>query len=233
MFRIFGTFLAVAGLLTTVACTALKNPVAPAGNGGTVAVSVKYSSPKAGAPVLAQAPASDFTTGIVVLTKGSITQNAPIVIANGRASASIPGLEAGVWTITLNFYNATGDLTYTGTSTVTVQNGVTASVSITIDPVNGAISFDFALPIDGSAFIGSYLYNGLPCSCYWLNNQIIFQNEGGGTSAMVSALSADEVVVDSSFGNYHAKLSADLSTITWYTPGGSLAIGTGTPWVRQ
>ncbi|MBL8994394.1 MAG: hypothetical protein JNM63_13710 [Spirochaetia bacterium] len=50
---------------------------------------------------------------------------------------------------------------------------------------------------------------------------------------MVSTLSPDEVVVDASFGNYHAKLSADLSTITWYTPGGLLAIGTGTPWIRQ
>lgn len=231
MFRILGTFLATAGLLTSVACTGLQNPVSPVKNGGTATISVKFSTPKAGAPALAQAPATDFTTGIVSLSKGALNQTAPITIANGRASASIPGLEAGLWTITLNFYNATGTLTYTGTSTVTIQNGVTTSASITIDPVSGGITFDFGLPIDGNDFVGNYLstYDGNHGSFYWNNNTLMVFNGNDTTTGVPVAPDR----VNTPGWNGYAILSADHNTITWYLNDGSLVHGTGAAWIRE
>ncbi len=228
----FGIFFAIAGGLATVACTALNSPVSPTGSTGSVSISAKFSSSGSGsgAPVISGAPMSDFSTGSIVLTKGATTVTSPIVIANGRASATVAGLESGVWSITLNFYNATGNLTFTGTSSVTVNNGVTTSVSVIINAVSGSITFDFGLPMDGNDFIGNFTGpNSSSCSVYWENNNLRFFN-GGGTSTGIAVNATTVTVADWAATGV---LSPDLSTITWYDSNGNLYSGTGTPWVRQ
>lgn len=154
MRSIFLCLITLAGFVLLVSCGSTALPTDPSANlpsgTGSVQLTIKFST-VASAPGVRKAPASDFTTGIVVLTKGALTRSAPIVISGGRATASIANLAAGTWNVTINFYNAAGDLTFTGTTSVVVRNGVATPVSVVVNPVDGSIVLDIPLPIDATA----------------------------------------------------------------------------------
>lgn len=131
-----------------VSCTAGQGPTEPgieASTGGTISLNVRFSLPAA---ALKRAPASDFTTGVATLVKGTVTKIAPLVILNGRASATVSQLAAGTWTLTVEFFNAAGELTHTGTATVVVANGKVVPVVVTVSATGGSIGIDITLPID-------------------------------------------------------------------------------------
>lgn len=114
---------------------------------GSVVLSISFEKlPKA--PGLAKAPASDFVSGTVTLTQGTTVRSAALVITGARASASFANLAAGVWQVTVTFFNAEGQTTFTGTSSVTVKNGKVTTVPVVVQPTGGTISIDFDLPID-------------------------------------------------------------------------------------
>ncbi len=88
----------------------------------------------------------DFATGEATLTRDATTTTVPLSIVGGYASASVPNIEAGAWSLQVNFYNAGGQLSYTGTKAVTITAGRTLNTSITISATTGAVSINIELP---------------------------------------------------------------------------------------
>lgn len=163
MKRLSAIFLPAILALLASSCTNVKSPTDPSTvtDTGSVQFIVSFRTVPAAPGLRSRAPASDFVTGTITLTKGTSTVNASITISGSRATATVSALAAGTWTAEISFFNAAGDLTYTGTTTVVVRNGVTTPVSVVVTPVGGSVSIDFPLPLDdGSAWVGDYLsYN--------------------------------------------------------------------------
>lgn len=75
--------------------------------------------------------------------------------ATSRTVSGQPGetltfqnVEEGLYTLTLNAFNDTDIMQYTGTTPVTVKNGETANAHIVLDYVSGEIGIEISFPLD-------------------------------------------------------------------------------------
>jgi hypothetical protein len=146
MIRFTALLLSIAVVASCAKAGDVLSPTGLAGTGSVVLAISFDKLPKA--PGLAKAPASDFVSGTVTLTQGATVRTEALVITGARASASFANLAAGVWQVTVTFFNADGQTTFTGTSSVTVKNGKVTTVPVVVQPTGGTISIDFDLPID-------------------------------------------------------------------------------------
>jgi len=150
MRRFIASALALSAIAFLSSCSPTSSPLQPsATDTGSVSLNVSFTKPNA-AMGLSKAPASDFTTGTLTLTKGATAITQPLTIAGGHALAVISNLESGVWSVSVKFYNATANLTFQGNSTVVVQNGKTTVVSVTVTSTGGTVTLDFELPLDSA-----------------------------------------------------------------------------------
>lgn len=211
---------AIVSSFALVSCSNAPSPTDPttvslASTTGGLSLSITFKSAPA-APGLAKAPSADFVTGEAILTKDTVTRTVALTIVGGRATATVPGLAAGTWSLTVNFYNAEGNLTFTGINTVTVRNGKVTPISVTVTPQGGSVSLDFLLPIDpvdGSAFLGTYNNPGHPnLTVYMVGDVLTFHNGGAACDATV----LNDFEVELLAWGARAGLSPDLTTITFY-----------------
>lgn len=134
--------------------------VLPSGTGAIqLQISVNESATHA-APSLQRAASTDFASGVATLSgPGLSTVSSPLTISNGRYTATLRA-KAGLYTLTINFFNAAGYLTFTGSSAIAVRPGITVSAPVTVNPNLASITVDEVLPpeavVPASPYSGEY-----------------------------------------------------------------------------
>lgn len=106
------------------------------------------SGAPSGAPSFTANP-QDFATGEAILTQDTTVVTKTLTIQNGVATGTVQNLNSGAWTLKVNFYNASGVVSYTGSKSVTVTSGRTANANVTLGATYGGLSINVALP-DGN-----------------------------------------------------------------------------------
>lgn len=149
----FSKNLALSGLLALVLVSCTGNPLTDPSskNQGSISFSVSIapdSGSTPGAPAFTANP-QDFATGEAVLTQDTTTVTQPLTIQNGVATGTVQNLNSGAWTLLVNFYNAAGQVSYTGSKAVTVTSGRTASANVTLGATYGGLNINITLP-DGN-----------------------------------------------------------------------------------
>jgi hypothetical protein len=170
-----------------------------------LSLSITIKTPAA-APGLAKAPSTDFITGEAILTKGAETRTVVLTIAGGRATANVTGLAAGTWSLTVNFYNAEGGLTFSGTTVVTVRNGKVNPVSITVNPLGGSVGLDISLPITpdlAGNYVSDITYDDGVNWILNVNSHVLTFNEDGVTGNWHT------IYADGSVSDYPAEILPD------------------------
>lgn len=233
--RIFASFLIAGALgLSIISCSG-KLPTDPASSSaseaGNVSLSVSFPKTTSGAPNLAGAPLTDFSSGTAVFTSGASTVTVNLVIANGKATGSASGLKAGVWNVTISFYNAQGGLTFSGSTSVTVKNGVITPLNVTVNPAGGSLDINIDLPVDPADFIATYNSSANSETATIFQNgpdlNATFYTSSGSVIDTVLFqivnISQVELVYNASY-TLHGTVSADGLTISWEN---------GVTWVKQ
>ena len=157
---------------------------------------------KIAVPIPKRAVANVATVGYVVSGADMVDVTGQLTInANDVASGVVKGVKAGTGRkVTLNARNSAGTLTYSGSSTVDIISGQTASVSITLRPVSAAVgdlgiegSFE---PADGGSGGDTALARAQALLGYW---QFTF---GDGTTTYTFKYQLDDVTEQTLDGEY-------------------------------
>jgi len=149
----FARIILFSGLLALGLISCTGNPLTDPSKGqGSISFSVSIAAPDSGAtsgaPVFTANP-QDFATGEAILTQDTTVITKPLSILNGVATGTVQNLNSGAWTLQVNFYNATGAVSYTGSKAVTITSGRTANANVTLGATYGGLTINVALP-DGN-----------------------------------------------------------------------------------
>jgi len=164
-FTLFVILLAAAVLLVSCAVT---QPLAPdalqtnaADSTGSLSLETTFEAPKAGglfpgarsATGVVKVSGGDFATGTVILTRTGVRLEYPLNIQGGTAKASISNLAAAAWTIQAKFFNAAGEETYSGTTTVDILRSKVVTVRLLLGKTGGTLDLVVDLPVSPEGLV--------------------------------------------------------------------------------
>lgn len=122
------SLIAISLSMMVIAGCGKNNPMAPA-------------SPAAqpGKIVFAMDAADNIASGAVTITKGDLTQTAPITITNHLGSLTFNDIQAGSWNINVHLYDNAGVEIYSGTGSAMVKKNQTEKVLIHVNHNTGSL----------------------------------------------------------------------------------------------
>ncbi len=128
-----------AGVITNCSKKEELNPVTP--------ITSDSSDNKGKISFRLLAAADEIASGVVTITKGSMTYKKPITIENQEGSVTFEDIQVGKWNILVQLFDADGYEIYTGTGTGIVNKDETTVVKIIVNHNTGNLEIDVEVPL--------------------------------------------------------------------------------------